>query len=500
MTPFDLSANASSDHRFLFEAWLDDLRKNPQLRDDASDRFAAISESTKPFFEQVLTVAGATHLPKIQTKQFEPVLTFWHHLLREYGKKGLTLKELALMVFSLKSTLLRWQEEHSGSSRSSENVGGTAVWEPLEEASDMSTAHLVTVLDVLGVLTFEVFSRENETLMGKHTPTMHALGPVHGGDGVVLVANSPHMQAVYQSVGLVLENDITVLLEGETGTGKDVLASVIHYQSKRKKKPFITLNCGAIPKELLESELFGHERGAFTGAEQRHVGKFELAHKGTLFLDEIGEMSLDLQVKLLRVLQSREIERVGGTEKIQIDVRIIAATNLDLKKEVERGRFRKDLYYRVHVFPIRMPPLRERREDILPLAIHFLQAASARFGVVFAGLREDAQAYLVAQAWEGNVRELENMMQRALVLAQGQPITSMVLSMQPGQLGLSVQGFLPSPTGDLSEIVPLDVLESRAISDALHKTEGNVLQTAKKLGISRTTLYQKAKKYGIEIR
>jgi DNA-binding NtrC family response regulator len=275
---------------------------------------------------------------------------------------------------------------------------------------------------------------------------------------------------------------------------------VIHYQSKRKKKPFITLNCGAIPKELLESELFGHERGAFTGAEQRHVGKFELAHKGTLFLDEIGEMPLDLQVKLLRVLQSREIERVGGTEKIQIDVRIIAATNLDLKKEVERGRFRKDLYYRVHVFPIRMPPLRERREDILPLAIHFLQAASARFGVVFSGLREDAQAYLLAQAWEGNVRELENMMQRALVLAQGQPITSMVLSMQPGQLGLSVQGFLPSPTGDLSEIVPLDVLESRAISDALHKTEGNVLQTAKKLGISRTTLYQKAKKYGIEIR
>jgi DNA-binding NtrC family response regulator len=482
----------------LFDQWLADLKKNPQLRDENTDRFATISASTKPFFQQVLNVAGATTLPPIQTKQFEPVLKFWHHLLREYGKKGLTLKELALMVFSLKSTLLQWQEDHKSLTSVSENTAEAAFWDPLEEVSDTAMAHVVTVLDVLGVLTFEVFSREKEAVL--LPPSLQVLGPVQT-EGVPLVAHSPQMQAVYKAVGLVLENDIAVLLEGETGTGKDVVASVIHTQSKRKKHPFVTLNCGAIPKELLESELFGHERGAFTGAEQRHVGKFELAHKGTLFLDEIGEMPLDLQVKLLRVLQNREIERVGGSEKIQIDVRIVAATNLDLKKEVEAGRFRKDLYYRVHVFPIRMPPLRERREDIIPLAMHFLNAASTRFGIVFAGLREDAQSYLLAQTWEGNVRELENLMQRALVLAQGQPITATVLSLHPGKLG-GVQAFLPQPSHalDQAEIVPLDVLESRAISDALQKTEGNVLQTAKKLGISRTTLYQKAKKYGIEIR
>jgi len=492
----DLPPQNTSDHSALFDQWLDELRKNPQLRGDDSDRFTAISESTKPFFNQVLNVAGATTLPPIQTKQFEPVLKFWHHLLTEYGKKGLTLKELALMVFSLKSTLLRWQEDHNR-----RDIG--TVWESVvEEDADTSMSHLVTVLDVLGVLTFEVFSRENEAVMFKQSPMIHAIGPVQSGEGVTLIANSPQMQAVYKAIGLIVENDITVLLEGETGTGKDVVASVIHHHSKRKKQPFITLNCGAIPKELLESELFGHERGAFTGADQRHIGKFELAHKGTLFLDEIGEMPLDLQVKLLRVLQNREIERVGGTEKIAIDVRIVAATNLDLKKEVDAGRFRKDLYYRVHVFPIRMPPLRERHGDIVPLAIHFLQSAATRFQLPFGGLREDAESYLLAQQWEGNVRELENVMQRALVLAQGSPITTTVLAMQPGDLGLPAQVFLPQPAIrlDETEIIPLDVLESRAIADALQKTAGNVLQTAKKLGISRTTLYQKAKKYGIDIR
>jgi transcriptional regulator with GAF, ATPase, and Fis domain len=500
VTHLDLSSSPSGEQHELFDQWLADLRKNPQLRNENLDRFDAISESTKPFFQQVLNVAGATNLPPIQTKQFEPVLKFWHHLLTEYGQKGLTLKELALMVFSLKSTLVRWQEEH----RSRDAVDTSDVWESVvEDDAEGSMDHLITVLDVLGVLTFEVFSRENEAVMFKQSPTLKSIGPVDSADGVKLVANSPQMQAVYKAIALVVENDITVLLEGETGTGKDVLASVIHHHSKRKKQPFITLNCGAIPKELLESELFGHERGAFTGADQRHIGKFELAHKGTLFLDEIGEMPLDLQVKLLRVLQNREVERVGGTEKVMVDVRIVAATNLDLKKEVDAGRFRKDLYYRIHVFPIRTPPLRARREDVLPLAIHFLQSAASRFQLTFAGLREDAESYLLAQPWDGNVRELENMMQRALVLAQGSPITTTILSMQPGAVGMPVQAFLPPPTTaslDDTEIIPLEVLERRAIADALQKTEGNVLQTAKKLGISRTTLYQKAKKYGIDIR
>lgn len=483
MTHLDL-LDGDAFQETLFHTWLDELKRNPQLQH--SDRRFVLSETSKPFFQQILHLAGHTNLPHIQTKQFEPVLKFWHHLLQDYGKQGLTLKELALMVFSLKSTLLRWQEAQSSSATAVSEVGDAA-----------GIDHVVTVLDILGVLTFEVFSRESQPIVSQ-SPVLLGGGDM-GDFGRVLVANSQQMQAVYKAVELVLHNDITVLLEGETGTGKDVIASVIHRHSKRKNKPFVTLNCGAIPKELLESELFGHERGAFTGADQRHIGKFEQAHQGTLFLDEIGEMPLDLQVKLLRVLQNREVERIGGVEKITVDVRVVAATNVDLRAEVDAGRFRKDLYYRLHVFPIYIPPLRERREDIVPLALHFLEASAARFQLVFSGLREDAEAYLRAQSWEGNVRELENMMQRALVLAQGQPITATILAMQPGKTQSPM--FLPPVVSDVySDILPLEEVERRAIVEALQKTEGNVLQTAKKLGISRTTLYQKAKKYGVDLR
>jgi len=307
------------------------------------------------------------------------------------------------------------------------------------------------------------------------------------------------MKAVYQAVGLVLDNDITVLLEGESGTGKDLVANLIHDHSKRKNKPLVTVNCGAIPKELVESELFGHEKGAFTGASEKRIGKFELAQEGTLFLDEISELELPLQVKLLRAIQNREIERVGGSEPIKINVRIIAATNQDLKQRVETGKFRLDLYYRLHVFPISIPPLRDRKTDIIPLASYFIEKYAVQFGIETPALTSDAKDYLLNQKWEGNVRELENVIQRSVVISQGNPITSMTLQLKPGKAEPSLS-IAPAPQKMLPEgnqVVPLDTLEKQAIELALKLKKGNVRQTARALGISRTTFYNKAKKYHI---
>lgn len=474
MTLPDISIPQDGVQAILLKKWQEAL-KNPQWEEIHSPNM--LSDNTQHFFQHLLSIAGRVSLPAIPSKSLEPVFKFWHHILKDYARKGMTLKDMTMMVVSLKTTLLEWQDEQDRVLSADHDTRAL-----LE--------NLVTILDFLGVLTFEIFSRESAPIA--------LAGPEEAvfDTSPLLTAKSPQMQAVYQTIALIVDNDMTVLLEGETGVGKDVVASIIHRQSKRNQRPFVTLNCGAIPKELIESELFGHEKGAFTGAEQQHLGKFELADKGTLFLDEIGELSLELQVKLLRVLQNREIERVGGTQKIGVDVRVIAATNKELKKEVDSGRFRKDLYYRIHVFPIRIPPLRERKDDIVPLALYFLESAATRFSLPFAGLREDGIHYLLSQPWDGNVRELENTMQRALVLSQGTPITATILAMRPGQLQ---QPLLLTQTTD-SAILPLDVLEKQAIAHALVILEGNVLQAAKKLGISRTTLYQKAKKYGIELR
>lgn len=323
-----------------------------------------------------------------------------------------------------------------------------------------------------------------------------------------LIGTSPVMQPVYRAIGLILETDITVMLTGSTGTGKDVLARLIHHQSSRRNRPFVTVNCGAIPRELIESELFGYEKGAFTGADGAKMGHFERANQGTIFLDEVGELPLDMQVALLRVLQNREVIRVGGYTPVSLDIRVIAATNRDLTAAVANGSFRSDLYYRLMVYPIRVPDLRERPEDILPLALHFLHRFSAQYRIPFHALSPAAQSHIQAYAWPGNIRELENTMLRALILAQGDimmPHHMISPLSDPVEGGRTMTPLLPigrsgreGPVGhDEGVEMTLADIEAQALSQAFQRHGYNVAQTAKALGISRGTFYSKAQKIGL---
>jgi formate hydrogenlyase transcriptional activator len=238
-----------------------------------------------------------------------------------------------------------------------------------------------------------------------------------------IIGESPVIRAVLDTVRQVAASDTTVLLVGETGTGKELIARALHAESRRAHRPLVSVNCGAIAPGLIESELFGHERGAFTGAIQRRVGRFESADRGTLFLDEVSELPLEAQVKLLRVLQEQEIERVGGSQPIEVDVRVVAATNRDLERDVEAGRLRSDLFYRLNVLPIRVPPLRERRGDIPRLARHFIEHFQRKLGKPLTGIDADSLRRLQAHAWPGNVRELRNVIERACVLSRGPQIS-----------------------------------------------------------------------------
>ncbi|GIX06667.1 MAG: sigma-54-dependent Fis family transcriptional regulator [Candidatus Poribacteria bacterium] len=305
-----------------------------------------------------------------------------------------------------------------------------------------------------------------------------------------IVGQSRPMQEMFRLMERAAESDITVLITGESGTGKELVAKAIHFNGHRREGPFVVVNCAAIPESLIESELFGHEKGAFTGATQRRIGKFEQASGGTLFLDEIGEMTLSVQAKLLRVLQEREIQRVGGTGTVPVDVRVIAATNKDLQEAVRRGLFREDLYYRVAAFPIRVPPLRERREDVPLLAEHFLTQYSARFRRPVRQISPAAMRALLDYDWPGNVRELENVLQRAILLEESQTLH---LESLPPEVRSAAH--LPALLGEEEEVLPLDELERRAIQHALRVTEGNISQAARLLGINRVTLYRKLRRY-----
>jgi transcriptional regulator with PAS, ATPase and Fis domain len=299
----------------------------------------------------------------------------------------------------------------------------------------------------------------------------------------------------------VAQTDATVLLYGESGVGKELFARAIHQSSKRKDKPFIAINCGAIPAALFESELFGYQGGAFTGAEKKgKPGKLELAHGGTLFLDEVGELPLELQVKLLRALQERQFYRVGGTEPITVDTRVIAATNRQLEKMIAEGRFREDLYYRLNVFTLEIPPLRDRREDILELVQNFLQEYSSAYGQPIPRLGPGVTEALLAYHWPGNVRELRNVMERLCILQENG-----MASLE--HLPLSVQNASPQPVFTsrndpalLSRPFPPALREEderQRILAALERTYGNKKAAAELLGISRGTLYNKLQKYGI---
>ena len=332
-------------------------------------------------------------------------------------------------------------------------------------------------------------------------------------EGDVIVGNSKCMRDIYMSIGRVAETDATVLIRGETGTGKELIARAIYQYSRRAKAPMIVVNCVAIPETLLESEFFGYEKGAFTGAHNRKIGKFEQADKGTIFLDEIGDMPLSTQAKLLRVLQEKSFDRVGGTTKINVDVRVIVATNRNLEQAMTQGQFREDLYHRLKVFMIDIPPLRSRKEDIPHLASYFIDRFSKQVGTDKPVITPEAMNLLCDYNWPGNVRELQNCIQQAVILSQGYPVlphhitkvfnaavykTETVReSPKYEELTSLIRNYLISYRGNSAYVAILETVEKTLIAEALRLKKGNQTHAARLLGMARPTLKAKLDKYNL---
>jgi DNA-binding NtrC family response regulator len=313
-----------------------------------------------------------------------------------------------------------------------------------------------------------------------------------------IVSADSRMQDVFKLVTKVLNNDITVLIYGESGTGKELIARAIHYNGNRKDNPFIVVNCASIPRELLESELFGHEKGSFTGAHQRKLGKFEVANGGTIFLDEVGELEMLLQAKLLRVIQEKAFDRVGGTELIKTDVRIISATNRDLKEAVDKKEFREDLFYRLNSFPIYIPPLRHRKGDVIVLAQHFLESLNKKLNKEIKGFSKKALKLIYDYPWPGNIREMENTIERCMIIAERDIIDVDDL---PTHIKTSDSVIASDFTGNIftdDTIIPFEKLKEESIRHALKVTKGNIVEAAKKLHLGRATIYRLMERYNIE--
>ncbi len=332
------------------------------------------------------------------------------------------------------------------------------------------------------------------------------------GEGEQIIGTSPRMQEIYKLIGQVAPSDVTVLLRGESGTGKELLARALYRHSLRWNQPFLPVNCAAIPDTLLESELFGHEKGAFTGATSRRIGKLEQCQGGTVFLDEIGDMSLPTQAKLLRVLQERTFERLGGMETIKVDIRFVVATNKDLEEAISKGTFREDLYYRLNVVSLRVPPLRDRKGDIPGLIAYFLKKFNRELKKEIAGITPAAKEKIVSYGWPGNIRQLENVLKRAMVLCQGEWILEDHLHLEKGEdrrdsqqdLGnRPVEALLDllfeelSKTTESRDLDMVSTLERALIVRALQKVKGNQVQAAQLLGMNRGTLRGKMERYSI---
>ncbi|MFC1730463.1 sigma-54-dependent transcriptional regulator [candidate division KSB1 bacterium] len=330
-----------------------------------------------------------------------------------------------------------------------------------------------------------------------------------------IIGDCDEMWKVYRALGNIAKSDVTVFIQGESGTGKEVIARTIHKKSRRRNHPLITINCAAIPENLLESELFGHEKGAFSGAVSQRIGKFELANDGTIFLDEIGEMSFVLQAKILRLLEEQEFERVGGNKSIKVDVRIISATNKNLDKEVTASRFREDLLYRIKVYPIYLPPLKDRAEDIPLLVYHFIDLLSTKNQKEVLGINENALTLLASYRWPGNIRELENVLERAILNCAGKVLTVNDIDIDTGsvdEIDSKNENFsdgdavireygvpVDNGTAAVKSVLPLKTVEKMAIEHALRINEGNVSLSAEQLKIGRATLHRKIKEYEIDI-
>jgi Nif-specific regulatory protein len=366
--------------------------------------------------------------------------------------------------------------------------------------------------EVRGILTHAVerfaLLRENRRLAEQLSAYVGMLSKeAHGEFNFgAIVGDSPALRDVLARVEQVAQTASTVLLRGETGTGKEMVARAIHINSPRESQPFVRVNCAALAPGVLESELFGHEKGAFTGAVARRLGRFEMADGGTLFLDEVGDLPADVQVKLLRVLQERELERVGGAETIKVDVRVISATHRDLEKLIADGTFREDLYYRLNVFPIVLPPLRDRPTDLPLLAEHFVQKYVPNAGKQVRGLDAGAIAALTAYPWPGNVRELENVIERALILARGAEITAADLEFTRRPAAGSATAAAGNGAGTAARTADgarplserLHEQERTAIVGAIDTAQGNIAHAARALGINRSTLYYRMRKHGLE--
>ena len=311
-----------------------------------------------------------------------------------------------------------------------------------------------------------------------------------------LIGSGPRMKVVFDTIRKVAQTDLTCLIRGESGTGKELVAQALHHRSPRYARPFVAVNCAAISRELVESELFGHERGAFTGADARRLGRFEAAAGGTIFLDEIGDMPLETQAKVLRVLQERVLERVGGNQPIEIDVRVIAATHRDLEREVQEGRFRQDLYYRLAVVPIELPPLRERLEDIPLLVERFTALLAERLGRAKPDVTPEALSLLSGYNWPGNIRELRNVVEQSAVLASG-PAMAATDVMIPRKREHAVETWADGEDFAEAKRKAVQRFERAYLNDALKRNEGNVSRTAEAIGMARQSLQQKMKELGL---
>ena len=338
-------------------------------------------------------------------------------------------------------------------------------------------------LDLIEFRVKKVLEHQKQKSLAEH---YQKIATAESGTG--FIGSSPAAKKVINLISKVAASEATVLLTGKSGTGKELAAKMIHNQSPRKEKPFIAVNCAALPETLLESELFGHEKGAFTGADARKRGRFELADSGTLFLDEIGEMSTNVQSKLLRVLEERKLVRVGGVDQINVDVRVLVATNRELKEEIENGKFREDLYFRVNVFPIEMPNLSDRKGDVVPLAIHFLTKSN------YPHLEMDIQVtnLLESYDWPGNIRELRNVLERAVILSGGEP-----LSVDDFSLEIDDEPIVDAGGDGVSAREGLEMAEKQMILDALERCSGNKTEAAKMLKITRRRLYSRMKVHEI---
>jgi transcriptional regulator with GAF, ATPase, and Fis domain len=373
------------------------------------------------------------------------------------------------------------------------------VWsEPREGFDDHVVALVEGIADQIGT------ALERDQLSAEIMHLRTALHERYGGDR--MIGQTPGIRRAIELALSVADTQTTVLIEGESGTGKELLANLIHFNSGREDQPYVKLNCGAIPETLLESELFGHEKGAFTDARALRRGRFEEANGGTLFLDEVGEMSLSAQVKLLRVLQDGELTRVGGNEVIKTDVRVLAASNVDLKRAVELGTFRQDLFYRLSVFPIRLPPLRERPDDIHPLVINFIEHYKQKTGRFISGISKDALQALITYDWPGNVRELENAIERAVIIASGRQIELEDLPEAISKIALQERDRIKverakaasegrTTTFEITVPSSMEEIERLAIEATLDYTEGDKSHAARALGIGRKTLYRKLEQY-----